>query len=431
LLLPLYTTRGNEEKSLSATARKGESQVPTPGPNNIAAFFAAYILSAFGYEFVFFLMTIYVYDLTRSALNVGVFAALTFVPRLLAPLYGVAVDRYRRSVVLAVSAAAAALLVATISLSPRLIWIYALWVLISLLLTVIMTVRTTLMTEIMAQDGFLLGNSAVLASLNGAKLLAPVLAGLAAAAFSLPALFVATGAVYLAVAALSLRIRLPGHPTAVRKRQLLPDVVDGLRCILASPQLRFLIAVAFMWALSLRLQLPLFVVYVKTSLGGGDPEYGLFMAVVGLGSILGSLAGPWLMKRGNPMALAMAGLTVHYASFVLLGLVDSFFFALAAVFGGYVFFYAALVGLHSLRDRSTAADLRGRVYGSVTAILTPAAIVSMLAGGWLAGRFGADKVLAGAGLVALATLYLLYCFAYPRREAAPDGETIALKEARQ
>ncbi len=52
--------------------------MPSPSKTNIATFFSAYILSAFGYEFVFFLMTIYVYDKTHSALNVGVFAALCF-----------------------------------------------------------------------------------------------------------------------------------------------------------------------------------------------------------------------------------------------------------------------------------------------------------------------------------------------------------------
>ncbi|MDR7868973.1 MAG: MFS transporter [Sporomusaceae bacterium] len=388
---------------------------------NIATFFTAYILSAFGFEFVFFLMTIYVYGLTQSALNVGVFGALTFVPRLFAPLYGVVIDRYRRATVLAGVSVVTALLVATMSLSLGLAWIYALWLLISVLLTVISIVRTALMTEIMAKDGFVLGNSAVFISLNCAKMLAPFLAGFATALFSPAALFIATGAVFLAVAVLSRLIDIPRQTCPAKERQVLGEMTAGIRFILASPQLRFLIAVAFLWAMSLRLQLPLFVVYVKSSLGGGDAEYGLFMTVVGLGSILGSLAGPWLMKRGNPLPLAMAGLTVHYASFVLLGFVPSFLLATATVFGGYVFFYAALVGIHALRDRGTAANLRGRVYGSVTAILTPAAIVSMLAGGYLAGRFGADKVLAGAGLVALATLYLLYYFACRRWTGAAEG----------
>lgn len=127
--------------------------MPQTSKTNIATFFSAYILSAFGYEFVFFLMTIYVYDKTHSALNVGVFAALTFIPRLFAPFYGVAVDRYGRTAVLGAAAAATALLIAPMGYSPGLVWIYAMWLLISIMLTVIMTARTALMTEIMAGAG--------------------------------------------------------------------------------------------------------------------------------------------------------------------------------------------------------------------------------------------------------------------------------------
>jgi len=341
----------------------------------------------------------------------------------------VAVDRYGRAEVFGAAAVATALLVANMGYSPGLLWIYAIWLLISVLLTVISTVRTALMTEIMAGDGFLLGNSAVLGSLNCAKMLAPALAGLARVAFRTATLFLAPGAVSLAVAALNRRIVIPPRTDQPRTRKLLPEVAAGLRYILDSPHLRFLIAVAFLWALFLRLQLPLFVVYVKAHLGGGDPEYGLFMTVAGLGSILGSLAGPWLMRGRNHLTVAMAGLTVHYASFVLLGLVNSFAVALAAVFGGYVFFYAALVGLHSLRDRATAGDIRGRVYGSVTAVLTPSAILSMLGGGYLANIFGAENVLAGAGLAAIGTLYLLYYCAYRGRVEADDGVLFPQKEA--
>jgi MFS family permease len=394
--------------------------VPPNLRTNIATFITAYILSAFGYEFVFFLMTIYVYDTTKSALNVGFFAAITFLPRLFAPLYGVAIDRYSRTGVFAIVAATTAFLIAAMGFSDSLLWIYALWLLISVMLTVISTVRTALMTELMAGDGFLLGNSAVLGSLNCAKMLAPVLAGLATAAFGIRELFIATGALYLAVALLSRRISAAGRPAPPQARRLLPEVAAGLHYILASPHLRFLAGVAFLWALFLRLQLPLFVVYVKASLGGGDPEYGLFMTAAGLGSILGSLGGPWLMKRGDHLTVALAGLTIHYASFILLGFTHAFHLALAAVFGGYIFFYAALVGLHSLRDRATGADIRGRVYGSVTAVLTPAALISMIAGGYLANLHGAAQVLAGAGMAALATLYALY-FAYRRRLTAASG----------
>ena len=51
-------------------------------------------------------------------------------------------------------------------------------------------------------------------------------------------------------------------------------------------------------------------------------------------------------------------------------------------------FYAALVSIHTLRDQSTQASIRGSVYGSVLGLLTPAGICSMLIGGYMAEKLG-------------------------------------------
>jgi hypothetical protein len=53
---------------------------------DLVAFCFAFLLSAFGYEFLFFIMTIRIYSLTHKAMQVGIFAALTFFPKLFSPL---------------------------------------------------------------------------------------------------------------------------------------------------------------------------------------------------------------------------------------------------------------------------------------------------------------------------------------------------------
>ncbi len=58
------------------------------GNRNVVIFGLAFLLSAFGYEFMVFVMTVHIYDLTGSAMNVGLFTALTFLPRLFSPYYG-------------------------------------------------------------------------------------------------------------------------------------------------------------------------------------------------------------------------------------------------------------------------------------------------------------------------------------------------------
>jgi DHA3 family macrolide efflux protein-like MFS transporter len=370
-------------------------------------FLVAYLMSAFGYEFIFFSMTIYVYEVSKSPFMVGVFAALTFAPRLFAPLYGVAVDRYSRPRVFGVAAGITGALVAAMTFQPTLGWIYPVWTLTAILLTTIVTVRAALMTELMAQDSYLRGNSLVLVMLNIAKVLAPLLAGLASVAMSSHALFYMTAGLYFAVALISSSIKSPLPVSGRAGRNLAAELKEGIGYLWRQADLRQLISLAVLWRLLIGLQVSLFVVYVKTYLGGGDTEYGMFMTAIGIGSILGSVVGPWLVKRVAYPAVVAGGMVIHYASFVVLGLVRDYQTALVVAFLSYIVFYATLVSLHSLRDRATQVELRGRVYGSVTAILTPPAIVSMLAGGYLANVFGVENVFVIAGVLAIVSFGFL------------------------
>ena len=334
---------------------------------NTINFFTAYLLSAFGYEFIFFVMTIYVYEVSHSAFKVGIFATLTFFPRLFASFYGIVADRYNRAKVFAGVAAITGVLVIAMVESPSLAWIYLVWLFISVFLTFIMTVRTALMTEIMAQDNYLRGNSLVLISLNLAKICAPLLAGAASNMFSVKSLFFFTGGIYLLVTFFCTRINTSGSIRGQIERKIVADLKAGIKYMLASSDLKFLISVGVLWRLFIGLQISLFVVYVKAHLAGGDADYGMFMTIIGAGSILGSFFGPWLAKRVPYSTLAFWGMSIHYASFIILGLLHNLKLALLVVFLSYVVFYATLVGLHSLRDKSTQVDIRGRVYGSVSA----------------------------------------------------------------
>ncbi len=380
----------------------------TANKSSMANFLVAYLLSAFGYEFIFFGMTIYVYEVSQNAFNVGVFAALTFLPRLFASFYGIIADQYSRQRVFAWVTAITGCLVVLMVLHASIAWIYLVWLLISVFLTFIFNVRTALMTEIMTQDNYLRGNSLVLILLNSAKVCAPALAGAVSAAFGITSLFFFTSIIYFLAALFCTRIRLAAASTATSERNVMVDLTAALQYMRKNPDVKFLLSVGALWRLFIGLQISLFVIYIKSYLSGSDTDYGMFMTTIGIGSILGSLLGPWLVKRLHNPSVIFWGLSLHYASFILLGLLQNFHAALLVVFLSYIVFYATLVLLHSQRDKATQVDMRGRVYGSVTSIMTPPAILSMLGGGYLANLFGVEKVLIGAGVSALVTFYLLY-----------------------
>jgi DHA3 family macrolide efflux protein-like MFS transporter len=182
------------------------------------------------------------------------------------------------------------------------------------------------------------------------------------------------------------------------------DISIGITSIANDHSLRYLALIAICWRLFLGLQISLFVVYVQSYFSLGSAAFGLFLTCAGLGSIAGSIIGPLIVKRMEPAKLIMWGMGAHYLTFAALGMIGNFSVALVTVIVSYALFYSTLVGIHSIRDSMTRSEIRGRVYGSITAILTPAGIASMLLGGYLTGLFGIEKVVFAAGLLAFASL---------------------------
>ena len=112
------------------------------------------------------------------------------------------------------------------------------------------------------------------------------------------------------------------------------------------------------------------------------------------------------MKKLRSTSYAVQ-IIIGIGSAVLLGITRSFDATLVLVTISFACFYATIVSTHSPRDQATPIEYRGRVYGSITGILTPAALVSFLVGSYLAGVVGVEKVLIGAGGLALVSLAAL------------------------
>jgi MFS family permease len=389
----------------------------------------AYLLSAFGFEFLVFVLTVHVYELTGNAWNVGVFTALTFVPRLFSPYYGSLVDRYPRGRLFFGATLATALGVQLIAAAQSIALTYVAWLVLSVLAMIIMNVRTAIMTEVFPGQSYLRGNSIMLISLNAAKLLAPLLGGVVTLRWSAAPAMQLTAAVYVTAAFLGATPKLA--PVSARSSRSAAEVLthlrQGARYLLSNRDLRYLGTVALLWRLSLAMQAPLFVVYVKESLGRGSAGYGMFMTTIGIGSLVGSALGPRLAAFWAPRRIVFWGLAAHYVSFALLGVTRSFAVSLVLAATGYLVFYATVVSIHSLRDAATPVAYRGRVYGCITGVLTPAALASILAGSSLASAVGVQAVLTGGGLLGVASLVAARFRLAPSNEPRP-GDAPSVEE---
>jgi DHA3 family macrolide efflux protein-like MFS transporter len=373
---------------------------------SILCFFAALLLSAFGYEFIYFIMTLHIYDLCKNALNVGVFTALTFIPKLFSALIGGISDKMGKSKCFAFSAIMLSALLFLLSRVTDIRLVYVIWLTASMFFTAIVNIRGSLMADIISSEFYTSGNSVVLSLLNAAKLLGPLLGGSIIMLLNIKLLIYCTCLVYLIVAILSSLIKLKGRTTE-NESGFLENVKQGFHFMRVNNMFALLTSIAFFWRLFLGLQLSLFVIYIKDYLSGTDKQYGYFITAMGIGSIIGSLLAPYVTKFMKQGRMIILGLTLHYASFIALGVCRSYYGALCIIFFGYMIFYITLVVMHSIRDITTPNHIRSSAYGTTTTILTPPAIVSMLVGGSLADYFGVETVIFYAGLLALISLFWL------------------------
>lgn len=377
---------------------------------NQILFFTALLLSAFGYEFVYFIMTLHIYDLSKSALNIGVFTSLTYIPKLFSSWIGGLSDKVGKARCFAFSAFMAALLLLLMSAASDIRWIYIIWFAVSIFFTVIINTRGSLMAEIVTKENYTSGNALALSLLNTAKLLGPFLGGLIVMLLDIKLLLYFTAFVYLFTAASSFSIGAGADSIRNAQTSFLENARSGMRFISKSIELRKLTLIAFFWRLFLGMQLSLFVIYIKSELHATDAQYGFFITLMGIGCLAGSVLGPFAARHIKQSRLVLVGLSLHYASFAGLGMCKNYYLSLAIIAASYMVFYITLVTMHSVRDHVTAVGIRGSVYGTVTTLLTPPAIISMLAGSYLTDRFSVSAVLFASGLCAMVSLYLILFF---------------------
>ena len=393
---------------------------------SVALFSAAHLASAFGFEFLTFVMTVRIYEMTGQAMDVGVFAALSFVPRLLSPLYGSLTDHCSRRLLFCLTALATAAAVVLLARQTSLAAVYAVWFGIAILAMIVLNVRNAIMMDVMPEGRYSGGNAVMLVSLNAARLVAPFAGGLIAARWSAAAVLSVAACAYGVAAALAFVTRLPEcRSSAPARSGLWSGWRQGIAVIWHTAALRLLAGIVVIWRLCLGFQASVLVVYVAQGFGRGAFEFGAMTAAAAIGSILGSVVGAALTRLCGIRVVMIAGVGLHFVLVGALGVIDDFALAVVDLATANLLLYAAAVAVHCVRDTGTPDGCRGRVYGCITAITAAPALISMLAGGWLADVIGVRALFIGGTMAALALSSALFALSSPARTAVtvPNHQT--------
>jgi MFS family permease len=263
--------------------------------------------------------------LHASALQVGLVSAASTVAWLLVALpAGVWVDRLRRRPVMVISDLARAVLMASIPLAW---WLDVLsvtqLVLVALLVgvgTVFFTIAdTALLAQVLPRDRLADGNGALQASMSGANIAGPGLAGVLIGAVGAPATLLVDAVSFLVSAGTvgAMRTREVVAP-ATQRRRLLAEVRDGLAYVFRTPLPRTLALGVGLCNLVLGGYDTIVVLLLARQLRLSPGVIGVLFGVASVGGLLGSMVAGRLSRRfGDARTPVLATMVMVAAGLVL------------------------------------------------------------------------------------------------------------------
>jgi predicted MFS family arabinose efflux permease len=233
---------------------------------------------------------------------------------------------------------------------------------------------------------------------NLARVIGPLIAGAALAAFGMAACFGLNGLSFLAVicALLSLHIR---HVPTTNRGRLHDELRSGISYVKHQPGLIGLTVLAFVTTFLATPLLTFLPLFAQDVFGGGVGQYTQLMACAGAGAVTGALVVAWLGKftgMGKTVLVLqlMLGILVALFATTRLILVNA-----VLLFGGGVCMVMVFALLSSLVQLIAPNDMRGRVMSIYMVAFRGGMPLGSLAGGYAATLTSAPAVLTVNGLL--------------------------------
>ncbi len=373
-------------------------------------FWAGQTVSNLGTSVTTFALPLLVYQLTGSALNLGLTFGLALLPNLLfGLLVGAWVDRVDRKRLMITVDLLQALLILSVPLlaiagSLALWWIYVVVFCSGLLNVCFQAAEFAAIPSLVPNDDLVTANGRIQASYSAATVVGPLLGGLLLSFVPIyDLLFIDAASFAVSAVALGLikvRFNSEGPP---RTSSITADIGEGLRYVWSHPVLR---NISLMMALVNLVGATIFaqlVLFVSERYGADEAQIGLFFSAGSLGVVALSLAAGALRRRFSFSKVALGALTLSGALTVALALTPWYWAGLliwALVVGLGILFN---INTGSLRQAIVPSHMLGRVISVAMVIGLSATPLGALLGGLAIERTG-DVALVYAVIGVLTTI---------------------------
>src|SRR5438093_6879380 len=356
-----------------------------------------------------------VLELTHSPFKLGVISALQFGPMLfLSVLSGALADRVRKRRLLLLTQSALmlqAFALATLDRTGQIqYWhVAVLAALYGIANTLDLPARQSFVVEIVGKHDLINAIALNSAVFNGARVVGPAVAGLLVARYGVGIAFLLNGLSFIAVIAALLAIRTEGEPRPRSGDTLGQEILQGIRYAWETP----LIALV----LSLLLVMSLFVInfgvlvplIARDVLHEGAHGFGLLMASLGIGAVVGALALTLVGPARPAVSVLITGALVVSAATLALVAVRCFWLAaptLLVVGCAQIVFTA---GCNTTLQLTAPDRMRGRIMSLYALVFVGASPFGSFFVGSVAEKLGVPAACAlggGGGLVLVALLAL-------------------------
>ncbi|MDO8329490.1 MAG: MFS transporter [Fluviicoccus sp.] len=352
-----------------------------------------------------------VYRMTGSALMLGMVAFVSQAPYLLLALTGgVLADRFdRRRLLLQMQwlqgLVAAVLAVLAMSDALTLSWLLGASAVLGITAAVEMPVRQAFLSEVLP-DRALWPNAIALNSLtlNGARMVGPLLAGLMLRLIGESACFAFNALSFLA-AIISLSLIRTSDGVTERRRSTLSETLNWLS---RTPSASWLLATVAVTSLCLSPFMTFMPVYARDVFTGGPDTLGMLMGASGLGSLVAIVFLAWQHDTGNLRYLIRSAALIFGATSLLFAGNTVFIPALLLLFLCGASIIAIVTSCNILLQSHLPDELRGRVMSLYVMAYLGMMPVGSLVTGSLAHWGGVPMTFRVSGVAALVLGGLLY-----------------------
>ena len=348
-------------------------------------------ISNLGSSITLFALPLLVYQLTGSAINLGLATVATGLPY---PLFGLLLgawtDRVNRKHMMIATDILRALIIATIPTFVLLHilavwWIYVVSFIHSTLTICFSAGEFAAIPSLVSQDDLVTANGRIQASYSAASVLGPLLAGVLVAFVSI-AMLMSLDALSFLLSATSLAlIGISFNRTESEQKQrtsIGSDVIEGLRYVLRHPVLRnisiMMALVNFVFS-SVAAEL---VLFTKVQFHANNTQVGLFYSAGSIGIVVLALLAGSLRKRWSFSTVALGALMADGLLILLIAFVHWFWLALviwACESGTGILFN---INTGSLRQAIVPNAMLGRVISIAKVLAWSAIPLGALLGGY-------------------------------------------------